>query len=51
MALILQLKVSQVQMDVYLVRCAIQRRGDGVAMNIFGNQDMQLFKSGVDYFK
>ena len=31
--------------------CHSERRGDGVAMNIFGNQDMQLFKSGVDYFK
>ena len=28
-----------------------ERRGDYVAMNIYGQQDMQIFESGVRYFK
>ena len=28
-----------------------ERRGDSVAVNIFGNQDMKIFESGVKYFK
>ncbi len=28
-----------------------ERRGDGVAMNIYGEQDMKVFESGVNYFK
>ena len=28
-----------------------ERRGDAVAMNIYGEQDMKLFESGVKYFK
>ncbi len=28
-----------------------ERRGDGVAINIYGNQDMKLFEAGVDYFR
>lgn len=28
-----------------------ERRGDGVAMNIYGEQDMKLFESGVEYFQ
>ncbi len=28
-----------------------ERRGDGVAINIYGEQDIQIFKSGVEYFK
>jgi len=28
-----------------------ERRGDGVAMNIFGEQDMKIFESGVQYFQ
>ncbi len=28
-----------------------ERRGDGVAVNIYGEQDMQIFESGVKYFK
>ncbi|MCR5215734.1 MAG: phosphoribosylformylglycinamidine synthase subunit PurQ, partial [Lachnospiraceae bacterium] len=28
-----------------------ERRGDSVAMNIFGEQDMKIFESGVKYFK
>ena len=28
-----------------------ERRGDSVAMNIYGEQDMKLFESGVEYFK
>ena len=28
-----------------------ERRGEAVAMNIYGEQDMQIFESGVEYFK
>ena len=28
-----------------------ERRGDGVAVNIFGEQDIKIFESGVKYFK
>ena len=28
-----------------------ERIGDSVAVNIFGNQDMKIFESGVRYFK
>lgn len=28
-----------------------ERRGDGVAINIFGNQNQYIFESGVSYFK
>lgn len=28
-----------------------ERIGDGVAMNIYGNQDMHIFESGVSYFR
>lgn len=28
-----------------------ERRGKGVAVNIYGEQDMKIFESGVDYFK
>ena len=28
-----------------------ERRGDSVAVNIYGNQDLQLFRSGVSYFE
>lgn len=28
-----------------------ERRGEGVAINIYGNQDMRLFESGVAYFR
>ncbi len=28
-----------------------ERRGDGVAINIFGEQDLKIFESGVNYFK
>jgi phosphoribosylformylglycinamidine synthase len=28
-----------------------ERRGEAVAMNIYGEQDMKLFESGVEYFK
>ncbi len=27
-----------------------ERRGTGVAINIYGQQDMQIFESGVEYF-
>ena len=47
-----QLKVSQVRMAVCLVRWHIQRRrADSVAINIYGEQDMKIFESGVKYFK
>ncbi|MCR5295597.1 MAG: phosphoribosylformylglycinamidine synthase [Lachnospiraceae bacterium] len=29
----------------------IERRGDGVAVNIYGEQDLQVFRAGVEYFK
>ena len=28
-----------------------ERRGDGVAINIYGEQDLKIFESGVAYFK
>ena len=28
-----------------------ERRGEAVAMNIYGEQDMKIFESGVKYFK
>ena len=28
-----------------------ERRGDGVAVNIYGEQDVKIFESGVEYFK
>ena len=28
-----------------------ERRGDGVAINILGEQDLKIFESGVEYFK
>ena len=31
--------------------CHSERRGDGVAINIYGEQDMKIFESGVKYFK
>ena len=29
----------------------VERRGDGVAVNIYGEQDLKIFESGVEYFK
>ncbi len=29
----------------------IERRGEGIAKNIFGEQDMKVFEAGVEYFK
>ncbi len=31
--------------------CHSERQGDGVAINIYGEQDLKLFESGVKYFK
>ncbi len=31
--------------------CHSERRGVGVNVNIYGEQDMQIFRSGVEYFK
>ena len=28
-----------------------ERRGESVAINIYGEQDMKIFESGVAYFK
>ena len=28
-----------------------ERRGDGVGINVYGEQDMKIFESGVKYFK
>ncbi|MCR4568747.1 MAG: phosphoribosylformylglycinamidine synthase [Pseudobutyrivibrio sp.] len=28
-----------------------ERKGDGVALNIYGNQDLKIFESGVAYFR
>ena len=28
-----------------------ERRGESVAINIYGEQDMKIFESGVNYFK
>ena len=28
-----------------------ERRGEGVAINIYGRQDIRIFESGVEYFK
>ena len=28
-----------------------ERRGDGVAINIYGEQDIKIFESGVEYFR
>jgi phosphoribosylformylglycinamidine synthase len=35
---------------IYGKMCHAERRGEGVAVNIFGEQDMKLFESGVAYF-
>ena len=29
----------------------VERRGDGVAVNIYGEQDLKIFESGVEYFR
>ncbi len=29
----------------------VERRGDGVAVNIYGEQDLRIFESGVEYFR
>jgi phosphoribosylformylglycinamidine synthase len=31
--------------------CHSERRGDGVAINIYGEMDMKIFESGVKYFR
>ncbi len=31
--------------------CHVERRGDGVNINIYGEQDMKIFEAGVRYFK
>ena len=36
-----------------LILCRIysERRGDSVAVNIYGEQDLKIFESGVKYFR
>ena len=47
-----QSKVSPARMEEYLVRWPIQKDvDDSVAMNIYGEQDLKIFESGVKYFK
>ncbi len=29
----------------------VERRGDGIAVNIYGEQDLKIFESGVQYFR
>ena len=29
----------------------VERRGESVAINIYGEQDLKIFESGVKYFK
>ena len=36
---------------IYGKMCHAERKGKGVSINIYGNQDMKLFESGVDYFR
>ena len=36
---------------VYGKMCHSERRGDSVAINIYGEQDMKLFESGTGYFR
>ncbi len=36
---------------VYGKMCHSERRGDSVAVNIYGEQDMKLFESGTGYFR
>jgi phosphoribosylformylglycinamidine synthase len=31
--------------------CHAERRGDHIAINTWGEQDMKLFAAGVEYFK
>ena len=35
---------------VYGKMCHSERRGDGVAINIYGEQDLKVFEAGVKYF-
>ena len=36
---------------VYGKMAHAERRGEGVALNIYGDQDLKIFESGVDYFR
>ena len=52
MVLTVRSKESQVRMDVCLVRWLTQNEdGKSVAVNIYGEQDLKIFESGVAYFK
>ena len=43
---------SQARMGRVLGKMAhSERRGRSVAINIYGEQDMKVFESGVEYFK
>ena len=37
--------------DGIIGQCRVERRGEGVAMNIYGEQDLKIFEAGVLYFK
>ena len=46
------LKALQARTDSVLGKMAhSERRGDSVAVNIYGEQDMKIFESGVKYFR
>ena len=36
---------------IYGKMAHIERRGESVAVNIYGEQDLKVFESGVAYFK
>ena len=36
---------------VYGKMAHAERRGDGIAVNIYGEQDLKIFASGVSYFR
>ena len=40
-------------MPVRVQGCKVhcERKGDSVALNIYGEQDIRIFESGVEYFK
>ena len=44
-------KVEKQSYRLFTKMAHSERRGDAVAMNIYGEQDMKLFESGVKYFK
>lgn len=47
----LQSKVSPRRMADAGKMAHVERRGESVAINIYGEQDLKIFESGVKYFK